>query len=231
MTEPKGAIVKKSTAYLAAASAIALISAASAAQADGVVLDTDLAAPGVYFGNGNLNGHFLVDTEQGVEIGLRAHVFQQNTTAPTGDVYSFNLGDVVSFDWSINPNVGGEPVSMEGVQALITVHDFVNNVTRSFPGIFPDTNTTSPLAPGGYQNSERLSFGFVDPLYNPNQSNTFSVNLQLTGVPSGTMSLTETITQGGGAVPEPATWALMILGFGSAGAALRRRRGALAATA
>jgi hypothetical protein len=30
-------------------------------------------------------------------------------------------------------------------------------------------------------------------------------------------------------VPEPATWALMILGFGSAGATLRRRRGAAAA--
>ena len=31
-----------------------------------------------------------------------------------------------------------------------------------------------------------------------------------------------------GAVPEPAAWALMISGFGLAGAALRRRRGALA---
>ena len=31
------------------------------------------------------------------------------------------------------------------------------------------------------------------------------------------------------AVPEPATWALMILGFGGAGLALRRRRGALPA--
>lgn len=30
-----------------------------------------------------------------------------------------------------------------------------------------------------------------------------------------------------GAVPEPATWALMILGFGAAGAALRGRRRAL----
>ncbi|HEY9234280.1 MAG TPA: PEPxxWA-CTERM sorting domain-containing protein, partial [Phenylobacterium sp.] len=32
----------------------------------------------------------------------------------------------------------------------------------------------------------------------------------------------------GGAVPEPATWAMMITGFGLAGAAIRRRRGALA---
>jgi hypothetical protein len=28
-------------------------------------------------------------------------------------------------------------------------------------------------------------------------------------------------------VPEPATWAMMITGFGLAGAAMRRRRGAL----
>ncbi len=33
-------------------------------------------------------------------------------------------------------------------------------------------------------------------------------------------------TTGGGAVPEPATWALMIIGFGTAGAMLRRRRAA-----
>jgi hypothetical protein len=33
---------------------------------------------------------------------------------------------------------------------------------------------------------------------------------------------------GGGAIPEPATWALMIAGFGGAGAMLRRRRTAVA---
>jgi hypothetical protein len=36
-------------------------------------------------------------------------------------------------------------------------------------------------------------------------------------------------TNVGGAIPEPSTWALMILGFGAAGAGLRRRRGVYAA--
>lgn len=38
-----------------------------------------------------------------------------------------------------------------------------------------------------------------------------------------------TATDGGGGVPEPASWALMIAGFGMAGAALRRRRAVIAA--
>lgn len=39
----------------------------------------------------------------------------------------------------------------------------------------------------------------------------------------------EVVSSGGGAVPEPATWAMMIAGFGLVGSALRRRRVALAA--
>lgn len=40
--------------------------------------------------------------------------------------------------------------------------------------------------------------------------------------------LTPNVVDPGGAVPEPATWALLIAGFGMAGAGLRRRRAALA---
>ena len=38
-----------------------------------VVNDANLISPpGVYYGTGNTNGHFVVDTENGVEIGFRA---------------------------------------------------------------------------------------------------------------------------------------------------------------
>jgi hypothetical protein len=51
------------------------------------------------------------------------------------------------------------------------------------------------------------------------------------GNSQGTISMVETFSQGGfdrdslgNGVPEPATWAMMILGFGAVGAVLRRRR-------
>jgi hypothetical protein len=50
----------------------------------------------------------------------------------------------------------------------------------------------------------------------------------------GTISMVQTFSQdvrGAGGVPEPATWAMMILGFGGVGALLRRRRQAAAFTA
>ncbi|THD60316.1 MAG: PEP-CTERM sorting domain-containing protein [Phenylobacterium sp.] len=195
----------------------------------GTATDADLASPGVYYGTGNSNGHFTVDTEGGVEVALRAHVYQQDATSPVGDLYSFNLGDVLSFDYSVNPDVGASPVTLSDSlgDATITIHDFANNNTQSFPAdFFLLGNATNAGDPGGYQNSERLSFGFVDSLYNPAQNNTFSVNFTLSNVPDvGTISVTELIQQGAGfAVPEPASWALMILGFGGTGAALRRRR-------
>jgi hypothetical protein len=56
------------------------------------------------------------------------------------------------------------------------------------------------------------------------------------GIGSGYTAYVDNITAGGttynfeaGAAPEPAAWALMIMGFGAAGATIRRRRGVLAA--
>ena len=50
------------------------------------------------------------------------------------------------------------------------------------------------------------------------------------GVPQGFLNVTYVATMDG-AVPEPSTWAMMLLGFGVASAALRARRKGLAAVA
>ena len=50
-------------------------------------------------------------------------------------------------------------------------------------------------------------------------------------VGSGSLSVTDAVGRDGGpdpTVPEPATWAMMLVGFGGVGAALRRRQAALA---
>jgi hypothetical protein len=51
------------------------------------------------------------------------------------------------------------------------------------------------------------------------------------GPTSSLLSRGETITGGGGFTPEPATWAMMLVGFGGIGAMLRQRRRAAMATA
>lgn len=55
-------------------------------------------------------------------------------------------------------------------------------------------------------------------------SATFTIDLLPEAVSLDFAGLTYTLFSPSGAVPEPATWALMILGFGGAGAMLRRRR-------
>jgi hypothetical protein len=65
------------------------ISPASAA----VVYNTDLAdPPGVYYGIGNANGNFVVDTENGVEIGFRAKLYKVGNITPTGNLYQVSTG-------------------------------------------------------------------------------------------------------------------------------------------
>ena len=76
--------------------------------------------------------------------------------------------------------------------------------------------------------SVALTFGaFSDPgvysHYGVTSSNGIG-GFSFTGGASGNTSIDNLVVNSGAAVPEPASWALMIGGFGLAGAALRRRR-------
>jgi hypothetical protein len=58
-----------------------------------------------------------------------------------------------------------------------------------------------------------------------NLGNTVAAHIGVcTTNPCTSFAATGFATNGGGTIPEPATWAMMILGFGGIGAMLRRRR-------
>ena len=87
-------------------------------------------------------------------------------------------------------------------------------------------NATNPGAPGGYQNSEQISFGFLNQLYNQNLNDTFDIIMTLNGVRGSDGPISDEIfVKVGSGVPEPSTWAMMILGFAGIGfMACRRNR-------
>jgi hypothetical protein len=80
------------------------------------------------------------------------------------------------------------------------------------------SSTALPLATTG----ESFSFGFIEisPVLAVQPSGDLRSFLT---IGSGTFSSNLSTTGGGGGVPEPAAWALMLIGLGGVGAAMRRR--------
>ncbi|USG62828.1 VPLPA-CTERM sorting domain-containing protein [Sneathiella marina] len=84
-----------------------------------IVANTDVT-PNAIFGSGNANGGFAVDTQNNVELGLRAKVrFPKENTFPNNGTttYTFDPGNgpgnptatrpLWNFEWSVNSNVDG----------------------------------------------------------------------------------------------------------------------------
>jgi PEP-CTERM motif len=199
----------------------------------GQLNNQNLAAPGVYYGTGNVNGNFSTDTADGVELGLRATISGvANPVVEMGNTYHFTNLQQISLDYSANPDVGSKVVSLAGATSLITVKDLKTGVTASFDPSKVSDNDHNAAAPGGYQNSEKLSFSFLlgsdfGKFANDTYLVTDSLKLADDG---GTLLVTNRDIVGTGAVPEPATWAMMLVGFGGLGVAMRtKRRQAIAA--
>ena len=206
----------------AAAFAGAIAAPASAA----VTYNANLAAPGVYYGSGNSNGAFTINTVDGVELGLRGHVYQQNPGTPVGNVYSFNLGETISFDWSFNPGADGSQLNLNSVSNWMLITNVGTGANfLSPPDFFLWGNDTDPGAPGGYQNSWRLEFGFLGLGYDKNANATYTVDWAFSSAETGAINNRIVLVQGAGAgaVPEPASWAMLIAGFAVVGSAMRRR--------
>jgi hypothetical protein len=208
--------------HLAMSATATLLAIAISPAGAGVVDNASLAAPGVYYGSGNANGNFVVDTEGGVEIGLRAKLYQVGNITPSGNWYQVSTGlfsptrALWNFDFSVNPGAQ----SLAGTTALITIKDIGNGTTTSFD---PSAIGDNAHSGNGYQNSENAIFGFLGPLYSPFANDLFQFDFTLTGGNLTSPLAVEAFVQVGSGVPEPSTWAMMILGFAGVGFASYRR--------
>lgn len=203
------------------AAAAALTAFAGAAQADTVTFNSTPAA-GWQYGTGNdyapANTAVLA-TSGGDELYLRAHQTFQTAPASTGDTYSFATGlDFISFDWGFT----ALSASLDDVTALITLTNYAGG-SFSYDPLFVGNDNEG--AGGAVQNSARLNWYPIG--FDPDVDGSYGVELAVSGLEGGPKSLSIRVDVGQGyqaAIPEPSAWALMILGFGAAGAALRRRR-------
>jgi len=205
--------------------ALALTSFVSSASAV-VTFDQSLAS-GWFQGSGTSNGHFAVDTEDnGVVLGLRASLRKVGLITPTDNLYIAPVGikegrALWNFDFSVNPG------SVEGTHSLLTI----TGPGGSLP-INPQTIFNDNASDGGplYQNSENLMFGFLGgPInFNPYASGIYTIDLKL--FDSQDHQLGNVWIQVN-AVPEPSTWAMLILGFAGIGFMAYRRKSQPAALA
>jgi hypothetical protein len=196
--------------------AFALTSFVSAASAT-VAFDADLAS-GWTQGTGTSNGNFAVDTEaNGVELGLRATLRNVGNITPVDNVYTAPAGigapnrALWNFDFSVNPGTVGD-------HSLLTITGPGGTFALNLQTIFDNT-------PGGplYQNSENLGFNFLSvPLnFDPFATGLYTFDLQL--FDANNTQLGDVSIQVN-AVPEPSTWAMLILGFIGIGFVSYRRR-------
>jgi len=198
--------------------ALALTSFVSSASAV-VALDQNLNS-GWTQGTGTSNGHFAVDTEaNGVELGLRASLRFVGPITPTGNLYIAPVGSTPpgralwNFEFSVNTG------SLLNTHSLLTI--------TGPGGIFAfDPTLILDNTPGGgghlFQNSENLGFSIFPGLnFNPNASGLYTFDLKLFS--SDNQQLGDVSIQVN-AVPEPSTWAMLILGFAGIGFMAYRRK-------
>jgi hypothetical protein len=147
---------------------IALTMIAPCAQAT-LAFDANLASPGVYYGTGNPNGGFTVDSENGIEVALRAKLDQINNSVidsptddylvPTGFASGSATHSAWNYDFSINLSPGGvgSAYTLSNITATLMITDVVTGQTLSFNPLLIGDDAHSGTT--GAQNSENPLFG------------------------------------------------------------------------
>ncbi len=153
--------------------------------------------------NAGLTGGTLVT---GSSAGITAAPAYSDTTSDTAQYLSVPGGDTATLTFAPEKEVS----------VYIGSLDDYNTLSFGGPGGATFTGSALSAIAGSAHANGRFIFDFAAPV----TSATFS----------STSNAFEVASVAGGAVPEPATWALMLIGFGGAGIGLRssRRRPATA---
>lgn len=181
-------------------------------------------AVGWNYGTGNNyvpSNSATLTTSAGDQLALRLHqTYQQAPASNNSGVYSFALGiPYLSYDWDVTSSTG----SLNGINAVLTLTDLGNGLSTTYLPLAILGVDDNWYGNGSAQNSGRFNWFFP---FNGNTNDTYEATLTAYGFAGGpqTLSVFGQIGSGAGAVPEPATWALMLMGFGAIGFALRRSR-------
>lgn len=222
------------------------VSVAATAQA-GVVDDTTLAAPGVYFGAGNAgsNHGWTTDTEGAVELGVTTiHRGVDSVNPTSANIYNVPTGPDGAanrawwnVDFSINLDVGGAgTLNLGDVTPTLTIYDYLHGTTATMNPLiafgndnsaFDGTNTRNGNIAGqqatptdvGAQNSENLTFGQFAALgFDMNLDDTFLITLSLLGPDDADLGSVSEYTVVGEGAPTPLPAAVWMFGSVLAGA-------------
>ncbi|UZK67798.1 PEPxxWA-CTERM sorting domain-containing protein [Sphingomonas sp. M1-B02] len=175
---------------------------------------------GFQYGTGNnyTPANATVLTDGNNELAVRFHEYQNPASASTSGLYVFALGTDVSYDFSIGGATSGSNIRLTNL--LTSAFVTYDPLCPISPLCFLNDNKVS--AGGDIQNSQRLSFSQFSGLgFDANANNTYRLDLT-----AGGNTVTSFAQLGAGAtvsaVPEPATWAMILVGFGAVGAGMRR---------
>ncbi len=206
-----------------AMAAVAAVSLTAPAMAQSVTYNANPTTPFTYgAGNDYTPANAAVLTNGNLELAGRFHINGQPANpSDSAGVYAFALGTTnINFDYSA---VNFAPLA--GVHVLLT------NMLTGDTAFFDNTLIADANGIGrGYQGSQQLGFGFLngnfpvffgDLNFDANVNNTYRFDLSTGG---NTLTTFAKVGSGAPAVPEPATWVIMLMGFGIAGAAMRRQR-------